>query len=80
MNIACWFDVCQSVKMNAKKPKSIKELKSYIGSVNWFRGFIEKLAEKSFALTNSLRIKIDKEWKWTEMMDKEMRSLKKLQT
>lgn len=44
--------------------------------MNWFRSFIKDLAVKSSHLTNSLRVRNEKEWRWTEMMDKEFIAIK----
>ncbi|KRH94493.1 krab-a domain-containing protein [Pseudoloma neurophilia] len=72
----------EKVAMNEKKkeiqenekPKCIKDLRSFLGSIGWFRGFIKDFANKTESLTEGL--KINKKWKWTESMNNEFINLK----
>ena len=50
------------------KPTNIKTLQSFLGFINFFRGFIVNFAEKAAPLTRLLRKKVD--WKWSEEQDK----------
>lgn len=51
-------------------------MRSLLGKLNWFRGFISNLAEKTYYLTNSLKISKNAIWKWTSQMEKEFNEIK----
>ena len=63
--------------INAKIPKNISEMRSFLGLLGWFREYIEKYSDKTHELTNSLRTKDSKMCKWTDNMNKEFENLKK---
>lgn len=63
---------------NSMVPKSIKDMRAWIGGVNWSRGYIERFADKTIALTNSLKVKEDKMWVWTKQMEIEFNNLKEI--
>lgn len=47
-----------------KKPTSLEEVRSFLESINYFRKFISKLAERAASLHNLLRKK--NPWRWEE--------------
>ncbi|EQB60915.1 krab-a domain-containing protein [Vairimorpha apis BRL 01] len=57
------------------EPKSLTELRRFLGMTGWFRSFIKDYAGLTLKLTESLK-KNGNSWKWTEEMDAEFKELK----
>lgn len=55
------------------KPKTLTELRSFLGSIGWFRGFLKRFSEKVFFLTTG-----SKKFRWTEEMNSEFEEISKL--
>lgn len=53
----------------------MRDLRSFLGSVGWFRAVIKDFAGKTENLTNGLKTK--QKWKWTDSMDSEFINLKR---
>lgn len=68
--------VQQEKVQNHAPPGSMKEVRQFLGCIGWFRNYIEKYAEKTFYLTNSLRVNDNKQWIWTKEMENEFTQLK----
>ena len=60
-------------KLNA--PKNVKELKSFLGSIQHLSKFINNLSKKTDRMRNLL--KKDVKWDWTPELDEEFEKLKK---
>lgn len=62
--------------LECKKPKTVKETRQFLGTANYIRQYIPKFSEKTFYLTNSLRVKDPKCWVWTKYMEDEFTMIK----
>lgn len=58
------------------KPRKISDVRKFLGCVNWLRSYLPNLAEKTYFLTSSLKMKDKRNWKWTDNMEKEFAELK----
>ena len=57
-------------------PSKIKDVRKFLGSVNWLRAYIKNIAEKTYFLTSSLKVKDERHWQWTKNMQTEFESIK----
>lgn len=58
-------------------PRTVTELRRFLGLTGWFRSFIKNYAEITNSLTNALKGK-GTNFKWTENMEKEFINLKEV--
>ncbi|XP_046612657.1 uncharacterized protein K02A2.6-like [Neodiprion virginianus] len=63
----------KSVK-DAPKPKDVSELRSFLGSINYYGSFIENMAQKLRALYECLE---KDKFEWTEVCDKTFEKIKR---
>lgn len=59
-----------------EKPKTMKDLRRFLGIANWVRCFIPKFADLTYKMTESLK-KIRGNWEWSEELEDEFNTFKK---
>ena len=69
-------EIKKNEALEYERPKTVKELRRFLGLTGWFRNFIKDYARSSIYLTDALKTK-NKKLEWTDEMEKEFQEMKR---